>query len=159
MQVTALAGLTTRLNCRVYRLGNRTVSWLREDGLHLLTVGRYTYTSDLRYEASHAAHSTDWSLTIRAVGREDSGQYQCQVSTTPIISQDVWLTVSEPVTNILGFPRLYVSVGSTINITCIINNAPVFPNKVREGGQIRDRLKEPEYYLYDVLSQPLPAQH
>ena len=129
--MTAVAGLTTRLNCRVYRLGNRTVSWLREDGLHLLTVGRYTYTSDLRYEATHAPHSTDWSLTIRAPEWADSGLYQCQVSTTPVIYQDVWLTVNQPSTTILGSPTLYVSVGSTINITCIINNAAVFPTKVR----------------------------
>ena len=61
--VTALAGETTSLNCRVHRLGNRfvskiyvfqhvscsrSVSWLKRDQIHLLTVGRYTYTSDLR---------------------------------------------------------------------------------------------------------------
>ena len=60
--ITALAGANTRLNCRVYRwwlkiklkininvkyiniiikrLGNKTVSWMRKDRLHLLTVGR-----------------------------------------------------------------------------------------------------------------------
>ena len=132
--MTALAGLSTRLNCRVYRLGNRTVSWLREEGLHLLTVGRYTYTSDLRYEASHLPHSADWSLTIKSVEPADSGQYLCQVSSTPIISHQVWLTVLKPSTNILGSPRLYVSLGSTINITCIINNAALVPSKVRRGG-------------------------
>ena len=134
--MTALAGLETRLNCRVYRLGNRTVSWLREDSLHLLTVGRYTYTSDLRYEASHLPHSTDWSLTIKSVAPEDSGLYICQVSSSPILSHQVWLTVLKPSTTILGSPTLYVSLGSTINITCIINNAAVFPSKVRLVGRL-----------------------
>ena len=129
--MTALAGLETRLNCRVYRLGNRTVSWLREDSLHLLTVGRYTYTSDLRYEATHLPHSTDWSLSIKSVEPEDSGLYICQVSSSPILSHQVWLTVLKPSTTILGSPCLYVSLGSTINITCSINNAAVFPSKVR----------------------------
>ena len=33
-------------------------------------------------------------VTIRrSAARADSGQYQCQVSTTPIITHDVWLTV------------------------------------------------------------------
>ena len=89
-------------------------------------------TSVVRYEASHSPHSTDWSLTIRSPSREDSGRYQCQVSTTPIVSQDVWLTVMEPTTVILGAPRLYVSVRSTINITCVIRNAAVFPSKVTD---------------------------
>ena len=40
----------------------RTVSWIRQDSLHLLTVGRYTYTSDLRWEAAHSPHSLDWAL-------------------------------------------------------------------------------------------------
>ena len=91
--VTALAGVDTSLNCRVHQLGNRTVSWILGESLHLLTVGRYTYTSDLRFEASHSPHSLDWSLTIRNPRVSDTGLYQCQVSTTPLIAMDVWLLV------------------------------------------------------------------
>jgi len=81
--VTALAGETTSLNCRVHRLGNRSVSWLKRDTIHLLTVGRYTYTSDLRFEGKHVAGSLDWSLLLRDATPSDSGEYDCQVSTTP----------------------------------------------------------------------------
>ena len=91
--VTALSGITTFLNCRVHKLGNKTVSWIRQDNLHLLTVGRYTYTSDLRFEASHVPHSVDWTLTIRDPQPEDSGMYQCQVSTTPHMAIGVALEV------------------------------------------------------------------
>jgi len=128
--ITALAGTNTKLNCRVYRLGNKTVSWMRQDHLHLLTVGRYTYTSDLRFEAKHEQHSSDWSLILNSAQSTDSGQYQCQISTTPIITHNIWLTVNEPSTEIQGAPQMYVSVGSTINITCVINNAATFPNMI-----------------------------
>ena len=92
------------------RLGNKTVSWMRQDHLHLLTVGRfriffqesmlktfhfrYTYTSDLRFEAKHEQHSSDWSLILNSAQSTDSGQYQCQISTTPIITHNIWLTVN-----------------------------------------------------------------
>ena len=91
--VTALAGATASLNCRVHKLGNKTVSWIHGETLHLLAVGRYTYTSDLRFEASHVPHSLDWSLVLRNPQKSDSGLYQCQVSSTPPLSQDVWLQV------------------------------------------------------------------
>ena len=35
---------------------------------------RYTYTSDLRYEASHAQHSADWGLVLRWVGNTNNGE-------------------------------------------------------------------------------------
>ena len=91
--VTALAGVTTTLNCRVHLLGNKTVSWIRGENLHLLTVGRYTYTSDLRFEAHHVPHSLDWNLILRNPQPGDSGLYQCQVSSTPHLATDIWLNV------------------------------------------------------------------
>jgi hypothetical protein len=33
------------------------VSWLRHDDTHLLTIGRLTYTSDLRFKAIHKLYS------------------------------------------------------------------------------------------------------
>ena len=38
--------------------------------------------------------------------------------------------MTEPSTSILGAPNMYVSVGSTINITCVIRNAAKFPSSV-----------------------------
>lgn len=42
--VTALVGSTTYLNCRVRNLGNKTLTWIRHRDLHLLTIGKETYT-------------------------------------------------------------------------------------------------------------------
>lgn len=55
------------------------VSWVRHRDIHLLTVGRYTYTSDQRFKAIHHAHSEDWILQIKYPQHRDSGIYECQV--------------------------------------------------------------------------------
>ncbi len=40
------------------------VSWLRLDDTHLLTIGRLTYTSDLRFKAIHKMYSEDYLLQV-----------------------------------------------------------------------------------------------
>nr|XP_012218754.1 PREDICTED: hemicentin-2-like isoform X3 [Linepithema humile] len=124
---TGLVGKTVHLVCKVKNLGNRTVSWVRHRDIHLLTVGRYTYTSDQRFEALHSPHTEDWTLRIRYPQRKDSGTYECQISTTPPIGHHVYLTIVEPVTVINGAPELFVNKGSTINLTCVVRYAPEPP--------------------------------
>ncbi|XP_070154300.1 neurotrimin isoform X3 [Polyergus mexicanus] len=129
--VTALLGKTTYLNCRVKNLGNKTmtlqVSWVRHRDVHLLTIGRYTYTNDQRFRAIHTAHSDDWTLQIKYPQHRDSGIYECQVSTTPHMSHLVHLNVIEPKTEILGAPDLFINRGSTINLTCVVLQSPEPP--------------------------------
>ncbi|CAK9804387.1 Zwei Ig domain protein zig-8 [Anthophora plagiata] len=124
---TGLVGKTVELVCKVKNLGNRTVSWVRHRDIHLLTVGRYTYTSDQRFEALHFVHSEEWTLKIRYSQKKDSGIYECQISTTPPIGHPVYLTVVEPITIIIGAPDLFVNKGSTINLTCVVKYAPEPP--------------------------------
>ena len=71
---------------------------MRPRDLHLLTVGRYTYTSDLRFEALHAPHSLDWVLRLKNPQPADSGVYECQVSTTPHLQHNIHLTVNGKIT-------------------------------------------------------------
>ncbi|XP_071447059.1 zwei Ig domain protein zig-8-like [Hetaerina americana] len=125
--VTALVGKTAYLNCRVKNLGNRTVSWVRHRDIHLLTVGRYTYTSDQRFQSIHSPHTEDWKLQVRYPQRRDSGTYECQVSTTPPIGHSMYLSVVEPITTIVGGPDMYINKGSTINLTCIVKHSPEPP--------------------------------
>ncbi|KAH8330921.1 hypothetical protein KR067_008960 [Drosophila pandora] len=129
--VTALLGKTAYLNCRVKNLGNKTmllqVSWVRHRDIHLLTVGRYTYTSDQRFRAIHQPQTEDWMLQIKYPQHRDSGIYECQVSTTPHMSHYIHLNVVEPSTEIIGAPDLYIESGSTINLTCVILNSPEPP--------------------------------
>ncbi|XP_076646542.1 zwei Ig domain protein zig-8 [Halictus rubicundus] len=124
---TGLVGKEVYLVCKVKNVGNRTVSWVRHRDIHLLTLGRYTYTSDQRFEAVHTPHSDEWTLKIRYPQRKDSGVYECQISTTPPIGHTVYLTIVEPVTVIVGAPDLFVNKGSTINLTCVVKFAPEPP--------------------------------
>ncbi|XP_037826670.1 zwei Ig domain protein zig-8-like isoform X2 [Lucilia sericata] len=103
------------------------VSWVRHRDIHLLTVGRYTYTSDQRFRAIHQPQTEDWILQIKYPQHRDSGIYECQVSTTPHMSHYIHLNVVEPSTEIIGAPDLYIESGSTINLTCVILNSPEPP--------------------------------
>ncbi|XP_018575073.1 zwei Ig domain protein zig-8 [Anoplophora glabripennis] len=106
------------------------VSWVRHRDIHLLTVGRYTYTSDQRFEAIHTPHTEEWTLRIRYPQKKDSGIYECQISTTPPVGHPVHLTIVEPITEILGSPELFINMGSTINLTCIVQYAPEPPPNI-----------------------------
>ncbi|KAL7739351.1 hypothetical protein ACLKA6_003961 [Drosophila palustris] len=122
--VTSLVGKTGHLNCRIKNLGNKTVSWIRHRDLHLLTVAESTYTSDQRFTSIYNKQTGDWSLQIKYPQIRDSGVYECQVSTTPPVGYTMIFSVVEPITSIPGGPELYIDLGSTVNLTCIVKHLP-----------------------------------
>ena len=67
---------------------------MRHKDTHLLTIGRLTYTSDLRFRAIHKMYSEDWMLEIKPTTHRDSGRYECQISTTPPTSHVVYLKIA-----------------------------------------------------------------
>ena len=125
--VVGVLGKEVRLQCHVTNLGNRTISWMRLRDLQLLTVGRYTYTPDRRFSAHHIPLTHFWQLRIRDVKVSDTGDYECQVSSTPPIGRTVALRVAKPTTQVLGGPDLHVDRGSTINLTCVAKFSPAPP--------------------------------
>ncbi|KOC69618.1 hypothetical protein WH47_05561 [Habropoda laboriosa] len=78
------------VNMDSYHIG---VSWVRHRDVHLLTIGSYTYTNDQRFKPIHKANTDDWTLEIKYPQQRDSGNYECQVSTTPHMSHIVHLDV------------------------------------------------------------------
>ncbi|EEB12317.1 conserved hypothetical protein [Pediculus humanus corporis] len=86
-----LAAILNFFNRRRWNGGN--VSWVRHRDIHLLTVGRYTYTSDQRFRAIHHVHSEEWTLQIKYPQHRDSGIYECQISTTPHLSHFIHFKV------------------------------------------------------------------
>jgi len=128
--VTAILGKAAILNCRVEGVGNNTVSWIRYKDTHLLTAGRYTYTTDQRFRAIHKLLSKDYLLQILPVMVSDGGVYECQISSTPVMSHHVYLTVAEPYTEILGGPDIYLEEGFTMNLTCIVRESPEPPQYI-----------------------------
>ncbi|XP_022196437.2 zwei Ig domain protein zig-8 isoform X1 [Nilaparvata lugens] len=120
LNVTALVGKSAYLTCRVRNLGNKTVSWVRHRDIHILTVGSYTYTSDQRFMAIHHKDNDDWMLHIKWAQKRDAGIYECQISTQPVRSLFINLSVVVPRAVILGGPDMHIDHGSTINLTCIV---------------------------------------
>ncbi|XP_050422754.1 zwei Ig domain protein zig-8-like isoform X1 [Adelges cooleyi] len=150
--VTALEGKSAYLTCKVNNLENKTVSWIRHRDIHILTVGAYTYTSDQRFQAiHHRSHSDQWTLHIKWAQKRDAGIYECQVSTQPVRSIFVTLSVVDssppfdnndnlldmmigdgdtaevPSASISGGPDIHVNEGSTINLTCVVKFSPEPP--------------------------------
>ncbi len=56
-------------------------------------MGRYTYTADLRYQSLYSAETDEWVLQIKHANKRDSGRYECQISTQPVRSFFVQLSV------------------------------------------------------------------
>ncbi|XP_042213282.1 lachesin-like [Homarus americanus] len=118
--ITTSVGQTTYLHCRVALLGDMAqVSWMRKRDLHVLSSGLVVFASDQRFQVIHPERSENWTLQIKYAQMRDAGVYECQVNTVPKISMSYVLNVVEARSVILG-PE-YVKAGSTINLTCVIN--------------------------------------
>lgn len=122
--VTTTVGQSAFLHCRVYQLGDKSVSWIRKRDLHILTVGLFTYTSDQRFQVMRPDKSENWTLHIKFPQTRDSGLYECQINTEPKQSLPFWLYVIESKAKILGPSDLYVKTGSSVTLTCIISQGP-----------------------------------
>ncbi|XP_076038695.1 hemicentin-2-like [Oratosquilla oratoria] len=125
--VSGLTGNAAYLHCVVRNLNSNSVSWIRRRDLKILTVGRYTYTTDQRFEVLHSEESSDWILKIKYAQLRDSGVYECQVSTKPPLSYTVQLNIFAPQAAIVGAPDMHVDKGSAINLTCVIVHSPQPP--------------------------------
>ncbi|XP_042239123.1 hemicentin-2-like [Homarus americanus] len=126
--ITVTASKTALLSCIVHNLGNNSVSWIRHRDLHILSVGSVTYTSDSRFEAVPQEGQGDWMLRLKYARPRDSGQYDCQVSSTPPTARTTHLTVVEPEAKIAGASDIHVGIGSVINLTCVVPYSPEPPD-------------------------------
>ncbi|XP_074597651.1 uncharacterized protein LOC141852522 [Brevipalpus obovatus] len=121
---TVPLGGTGYLQCRINNLADKTVSWVRQRDLQILTWGRDTYVGDSRFRSLNYLNSNEWTLEIRDAKMDDTGVYQCQISSSPKLSTSVFLRVIELRTIILGGPEIYLQKNTDINLTCIINYTP-----------------------------------
>jgi len=121
--ISSVMGQTTHLHCTVRDLGDRTVSWIRKQSLHVLTSNVITFTGDNRFSCLHAEMSDSWTLQIRYTQLRDIGEYQCQVNTEPKISLSVFLFVSEARAKIqeTGTDKM-VKRGSSIELNCTVES-------------------------------------
>ncbi|CAL1297649.1 unnamed protein product [Larinioides sclopetarius] len=120
--VTYQLSKTAYLHCSIRQLGDKTVSWVRQRDLHILTVGKYTYTSDQRFTSIHVDNSDDWTLQIRDTRKSDDGIYECQVSMEPKMSYSIQLNIIVVESYISEGPILYIKSGSPVNLTCHVKD-------------------------------------
>ncbi|PNF21839.1 hypothetical protein B7P43_G05967, partial [Cryptotermes secundus] len=69
------------------------VSWIRRRDAHILTVDRYTFIADERFQSFLVEATDTWTLQIKYVQARDAGKYECQVSTEPKLSHVITLNV------------------------------------------------------------------
>lgn len=52
---------------QVKQLGNKSVSWIRRRDAHILTVDRYTFIADERFQAFLVEASDTWTLQVSII--------------------------------------------------------------------------------------------
>ncbi|XP_069978898.1 zwei Ig domain protein zig-8-like [Penaeus vannamei] len=122
--VTIVRGNTATLDCQVFRLRDRMVSWVRRRGdrILLLTFGSTTYHSDKRYTLDFE-EPNNWKLVIQEAKEKDQGHYECQVSSHPPKIHKVFLSVYVPQLEIRDargekVTEKFYQAGSSIDLTC-----------------------------------------
>ncbi|XP_022915179.1 zwei Ig domain protein zig-8-like [Onthophagus taurus] len=121
--ITTQLGTHAYLPCKVKQLGNKSVSWIRRRDAHILTVDRFTFIADDRFQAFLVEPTDTWTLQVKYVQARDAGQYECQVSTEPKMSHFITLNVVVPKIEIMGESDIYVRTGSPVTLKCVITQS------------------------------------
>ncbi|KAJ0174918.1 hypothetical protein K1T71_009059 [Dendrolimus kikuchii] len=126
--VVAAVGQAAALDCRVLRLGDKSVSWVRSRDLQILAHAGAVFTADSRVSATSGAAgaaggASRHTLRVERLRVADGGRYECQVNTEPKMSLFFNLTViDEPVPAVvvsaLGATRVGVVAGASATLAC-----------------------------------------
>lgn len=68
------------------------VAWVQVKSQTILSVQTVVITRDERMKVTHS-NRKDWFLHLKKVQFDDSGYYMCQINTTPMIHQLLYLEV------------------------------------------------------------------
>ncbi|XP_066247056.1 lachesin-like [Euwallacea similis] len=128
--ITTQLGTHAYLPCKVKQLGNKSVSWIRKRDAHILTVDKFTFIADDRFQAFPVETADTWTLQVKYVQARDAGQYECQVSTEPKMSHFITLNVVIPKIEITGKPDMFVKMGSSVQLKCVITQSLEEPSYI-----------------------------
>lgn len=127
--VTVQQGEAAFFNCHVFNLANQTVSWMRTCDGYPLFIGKEKYINDQRFELVSRRRGQN-TLKLKFTNASDAGDFECQVSTNPKISQVFELTVVVPSVSVEGQQEKHVMAGSPVQLKCYINNCLKQPSYV-----------------------------
>ncbi|XP_047029317.1 hemicentin-2-like [Helicoverpa zea] len=124
--VLAPAGHAATLECRVLRLRDKSVSWVRSRDLQILSHAGAVFTADARVSATAAAAdgaASRHTLRIERLRAADAGRYECQINTEPKMSLFYNLTVidevvPEVVVQVVGAARVTGRAGGAATLAC-----------------------------------------
>ncbi|XP_061719596.1 uncharacterized protein LOC133526818 isoform X1 [Cydia pomonella] len=113
------------LACRIARLGDKAVSWVRARDLQILAHDGAVFSADprvavgVRTERGVVTHT----LRLARLRESDAGRYECQLNTDPKLSQIYNLTVTDRAwrgieVEPLGATRVLAATGSTATLGC-----------------------------------------
>jgi hypothetical protein len=69
------------------------VSWIRSKDSYMLYIGDVKFVDDDRFSLNPINGYGDWTLRFRLIRENDAGKYECQISTSPKLSQTFTLNV------------------------------------------------------------------
>ena len=113
-------GDTARLECKVDRLGPMVLSWkkLKGNGSECIVNGSKVMT-DISRRVSVRTSSSVSTLIVRKVRPIDTGEYQCEVSSTPPVHLTHELKIrTRPSVMILGENRISLKEGEELALVC-----------------------------------------
>ncbi|KAK3593791.1 hypothetical protein CHS0354_014331 [Potamilus streckersoni] len=124
VNVTATTGTTAILPCTINALGDRKVLWMDPRG-KALTMEDRRVIFDQRISVERP-YTRDWNLHIRGVKHSDSGEYMCQINTSPVKIKKVILYVSEPAKIIgqMSAGDQVVQEGEKVILWCNVTGIP-----------------------------------
>jgi len=128
-EITVQQGDDAFFNCHVFNLANQTVSWMRNYDGYPLFIGHEKYINDQRFELVSRRRGQN-TLKLKFTNATDAGNFECQVSTNPKISQVFKLTVVVPSVSVEGQQEKHVMAGSPVQLKCYIKNCLKQPSYV-----------------------------
>ena len=93
--------------------------------MQIMTHDMDTFIMDTRYQPVYDKTSDTWELRIVRAKPSDSGVYECQLSSLPVLSYPVQLHVVLLQLQILGDEELFVQTDSSLTLTCVVQNLAV----------------------------------
>jgi len=128
-EITVQQGEAAFFNCHVFNLANQTVSWMRNSDGYPLFIGHEKYINDQRFELVSIRRGQN-TLKLKFSNASDAGKFECQVSTSPKISQVFKLRVVVPSVSVEGEQEKHVMAGSPVKLKCFIKNCLKQPSYV-----------------------------